>query len=140
MTKRSHTTTPRMMRDGQFSGDSFGAEKPSEKFTWLSIGFLLALFWARAFKEKAMTTTTTYTYKSKPTAVALALLLGGFGAHRFYLGNAWVGVIYLVFALGLALTPFVFVVGLAALMDAIYIGLQDREYFKRIAGHTEVTA
>lgn len=82
-------------------------------------------------------TTNTYTYKSKGCAVALALLLGGFGAHRFYLGNAWAGAVYAIFGLGLALTPFVLIVAVAALIDAIYIGCQGREYFKRLTGVVE---
>ena len=35
-------------------------------------------------------------YKSKTVAALFALLLGGFGAHRFYLGQWW-GVFYLLF-------------------------------------------
>lgn len=35
-------------------------------------------------------------YKNKTTAALLALLLGAFGAHRFYLGQWW-GVFYLLF-------------------------------------------
>ena len=40
----------------------------------------------------------TYESRKKPvgTAVALALLLGGLGAHKFYLGDTLRGVIYLV--------------------------------------------
>jgi TM2 domain-containing membrane protein YozV len=35
--------------------------------------------------------------KSKTTAGVFALLLGGFGAHKFYLGLTGLGVLYLVF-------------------------------------------
>lgn len=35
--------------------------------------------------------------KNKTTAGILALLLGGLGVHRFYLGQTWLGVFYLVF-------------------------------------------
>lgn len=84
-----------------------------------------------------MTTTNTYTYKSKGCAVALALLLGGFGAHRFYLGNAWAGAAYAVAAIVLFLTPATLLVAVAALIDAIYIGCQGREYFKRLTGVVE---
>lgn len=38
------------------------------------------------------------TDKSKYTAALLALLLGGIGAHRFYLGNWVVGLLYLCFS------------------------------------------
>jgi TM2 domain-containing membrane protein YozV len=34
---------------------------------------------------------------SKPTLLALTFLLGGFGAHKFYLGKHWQGTLYLVF-------------------------------------------
>lgn len=36
--------------------------------------------------------------KNPSTAVMLAILLGGFGAHHFYLGNIAAGVIYLLFS------------------------------------------
>lgn len=35
--------------------------------------------------------------KSKVTAAVLALFLGGFGAHKFYLGRTTAGVLYLIF-------------------------------------------
>lgn len=35
--------------------------------------------------------------KSRPTAAALALLLGSFGAHKFYMGKMAIGALYLVF-------------------------------------------
>ena len=45
-------------------------------------------------------------YKSPRRAFLLALLLGGFGAHRFYLGHWRVGVAILVlWVVGLFLTP-----------------------------------
>lgn len=84
------------------------------------------------------TTTNTYTYKSKGCAVALALLLGGFGAHRFYLGNAWVGCAYILFTAVFFLTPFFWLPGLVVLMDAIYIATEKQEYFKRLSGVVEV--
>src|SRR5215208_4460661 len=36
--------------------------------------------------------------RSRVTAALFALLLGGLGAHKFYLGNAGVGVLYLLFS------------------------------------------
>lgn len=36
------------------------------------------------------------TYKSKAATVLLTLALGAFGAHRFYLGNTVLGVMYLL--------------------------------------------
>lgn len=35
--------------------------------------------------------------KSKGTAIVLALLLGGIGGHKFYLGQAGMGLLYLLF-------------------------------------------
>lgn len=35
--------------------------------------------------------------KQKTTASILAFLLGGFGAHKFYLGKTGLGVVYLLF-------------------------------------------
>lgn len=37
--------------------------------------------------------------KNRTTALLLTLFLGGFGAHRFYLGQVWLGVLYVVFSL-----------------------------------------
>ena len=49
--------------------------------------------------EKQMLFTMQYqnVKKNQTTAVILALLLGGLGAHKFYLGNAGVGILYLLF-------------------------------------------
>lgn len=35
--------------------------------------------------------------KDKAVATILALLLGGIGVHRFYLGETWTGLFYLLF-------------------------------------------
>jgi len=40
---------------------------------------------------------TTRTGKSKLVAALLAIFLGGFGVHKFYLGDTKLGVVYLVF-------------------------------------------
>ncbi|MDI9340453.1 MAG: NINE protein [Sediminibacterium sp.] len=36
--------------------------------------------------------------KNKTTTVILAFFLGGIGIHRFYLGNIFLGILYLVFS------------------------------------------
>jgi TM2 domain-containing membrane protein YozV len=83
---------------------------------------------------------TTYTYKSKGAAVVLGLLLGGLGVHRFYLGNIGLGFAYLVLFALLVITPLGILVALAALVDTVYIACQDKEFFKRVSGYTEVQA
>lgn len=35
--------------------------------------------------------------RSRGMAAAAALLLGGFGIHKFYLGQPWLGVLYIAF-------------------------------------------
>lgn len=42
----------------------------------------------------------TFSSKSRVTALVLCLLLGVLGAHKFYLGKFWVGVVY-IFTYGL---------------------------------------
>lgn len=47
-----------------------------------------------------MASTSNYQYrdrKSKSTAAVLAFFLGGFGAHKFYLRQTGLGVLYLIF-------------------------------------------
>jgi TM2 domain-containing membrane protein YozV len=83
----------------------------------------------------------TYKYKSKAAAITWGLFLGGFGAHRFYLGNPMVGLMFLMMTF--ASLPFMSIAVSAAVvilcvMDLIYIALQDKEYFKRESGYTEV--
>ena len=41
--------------------------------------------------------TTSTTPRSKATAGILAILLGGLGIHKFYLGKAGMGILYLLF-------------------------------------------
>ncbi|MEK4132020.1 TM2 domain-containing protein [Solibacillus sp. FSL W8-0474] len=50
--------------------------------------------------------------KNKGVAILLALFLGGFGAHKFYLGKSGQGIMYLLFF-------WTFVPGLLALIDLI---------------------
>lgn len=38
-----------------------------------------------------------YLIKSKTTAAILALLIGGLGAHKFYMGKSGLGILYLLF-------------------------------------------
>jgi TM2 domain-containing membrane protein YozV len=50
--------------------------------------------------------------KSRTVAAVLALLVGGLGAHHFYLNNVALGIIYLVFC-------FTFIPALLAFIEAI---------------------
>ena len=59
----------------------------------------------------------TSRYKSKTVAALFAFFLGGFGAHRFYLGQWW-GVFYLLFF-------WLWIPGLVALVEFIYFLLRD---------------
>ncbi len=52
--------------------------------------------------------------KDPNTALLLSLLLGGVGAHRFYMGEVGLGAIYLIFA-------FTFVPALVALLECFVI-------------------
>jgi len=62
-------------------------------------------------------------YKNKTVAAVLAFFLGGFGIHRFYLGQWW-GVIYLV--LFWTMIP-----GLVALVEFIVFLVVDQENWDR---------
>lgn len=89
--------------------------------------------------EKKTVRTEVYTYKSKAAAVVLGLFLGGLGAHRFYLGDTFYGVIILICSLVLFTTTLVWLVPAIVLIDVIMIALSDKEKFKRLSGYTETT-
>ena len=46
---------------------------------------------------RKMSTSTGRPVKSRTTAAILAFLLGGVGAHKFYLGQTGIGFVYLLF-------------------------------------------
>lgn len=58
------------------------------------------------------------------TAAILALLLGGFGAHKFYLGKIFIGLLYLLFC-------WTFIPALIAIFEGIYYLTQTDEEFDR---------
>lgn len=63
--------------------------------------------------------------KSKIAAFLLAFLLGGFGAHKFYLGKPGLGVLYLLFF-------WTFIPGIIALVEAILlITMSDHDFHAR---------
>lgn len=74
-----------------------------------------------------------YTYKSKAAAVLLALCLGAIGAHRFYLGDAGLGVAYIVATLVLmvAFPPALMGITVLLCLEAVYFLCQGKGYYKR---------
>lgn len=60
--------------------------------------------------------------KSKWVAVALGLLLGSLGAHKFYLGRPWWGLLYL-------LTCWTFVPAVVALIEVVIYLFTDETDF-----------
>lgn len=60
--------------------------------------------------------------KSRTTAALLAFLLGGLGAHKFYLGQAGLGVLYLLFC-------WTFIPAIVAFIEFImYLTMTDRAF------------
>lgn len=60
--------------------------------------------------------------KDRTAAILLAFFLGGIGAHKFYLGQPGLGILYLLFCWTL-------VPGLVALIEGlIYIGTHDADF------------
>ncbi len=65
--------------------------------------------------------------KRRPVAIVLALLLGGFGIHRFYLGNIAWGIAYLVFF-------WTGIPGFIAWLEALYYQTRSNEEWARLYG------
>ncbi|MCH5307878.1 MAG: NINE protein [Prevotella sp.] len=62
--------------------------------------------------------------KSKTTATVLSFFLGGFGIHRFYLGQSGLGILYLLFF-------WTFIPAFIALIDFIRLLLMSEEEFNQ---------
>jgi TM2 domain-containing membrane protein YozV len=61
--------------------------------------------------------------KSKTTAGILAILLGGIGAHKFYLGSVGLGILYLIFS-------WTFIPSLVGFIEGIiYLCAKDEEFY-----------
>ncbi len=73
--------------------------------------------------------------KNKSVAATLALLMGIFGVHRFYLGQRFLGIVYLVlffFTFTISVeeeAPFVLVPALLGFIDAILLFVMPEEEF-----------
>ena len=66
--------------------------------------------------------------KSKTTAIVLALLLGGLGAHKFYLGQTLQGILYLVFC-------WTFIPLIVSVIDIImYLTMSDQAFQEKYCG------
>jgi TM2 domain-containing membrane protein YozV len=63
--------------------------------------------------------------KSRVAAILLALFLGGLGAHKFYLGQVGMGLLYLVFC-------WTGIPAIVALVEAIlYLLASDEDFQKK---------
>ena len=63
--------------------------------------------------------------RERMVAVLLAFFLGGFGAHKFYLGQGGLGVIYLLFC-------WTFIPALVAMVEGIiYLTMSDSEFLQK---------
>ncbi|XTZ38308.1 NINE protein [Salmonella enterica] len=63
--------------------------------------------------------------KSKITAALLAFFLGGFGAHKFYLGKIGQGILYLIFC-------WTFIPALIAFIEfIIYLCTSDEDFARK---------
>jgi len=63
--------------------------------------------------------------KSRVIAIVLALLLGGIGAHKFYLGRIGMGILYLLFC-------WTFIPSIVAFIEGIiYVTMSDAEFARK---------
>jgi TM2 domain-containing membrane protein YozV len=73
-------------------------------------------------RQQESETTSGGSTKNKNTAGILALLLGGLGAHHFYLGNTVRGLLYIVFV-------WTFIPAIAGLIEGImYLTKSEQEF------------
>lgn len=65
--------------------------------------------------------------KSRGVAIALALILGGIGAHKFYLDRPWQGILYLIFCA-------TFIPAIIGLLEGVAYALTSDAEFQRRYG------
>jgi TM2 domain-containing membrane protein YozV len=63
--------------------------------------------------------------KSKTTAGVIAILFGGFGIHKFYLGNTAAGIIYLIFSC----TGIPYIIGF--IEGIMYLTMSDEKFYSK---------
>lgn len=69
--------------------------------------------------------------KDSTTAVLLAIFLGAFGAHKFYLGDSTIGVLYLLFC-------WTYIPGILGIIDAFSIGKKVELMNARVANEVAI--
>lgn len=76
---------------------------------------------------------TVITKKSKFTTVFLTLSLGALGAHRFYLGNTALGVMYLLLSCVtlVAFPPALIAITVLLCLEAVYFLCRGKAYYQR---------
>lgn len=76
---------------------------------------------------------TVITKKSKATTVFLTLALGALGAHRFYLGNTVLGVMYLLLSCALLVVfpPALLAITVLLCLEALYFLCRGKAYYHR---------
>lgn len=67
--------------------------------------------------------------RNRVIAAILAILLGGFGAHRFYFGQIWLGILYLLFS-------WTSIPSIVGIIEGILYLLMSDEDFDRKYNHT----
>ena len=83
-------------------------------------------------QERLMFQTEMNTRRKNPTTgVLLTLFLGGLGAHRFYLGQTGLGILYLVFV-------WTFIPAIAALIECFLMSGRVRAYNTAIGQETAI--
>ena len=70
--------------------------------------------------------------KSKWTAVIFAVLLGNFGAHKFYMGHPKLGILYIVLTCTIVGAVFT---GWGSIAEGILYAVKSPEDFQRIYVH-----
>lgn len=98
-----------------YCGESLAADKPREKQE-IHIHYHQEVRQEQPTRvEHVYIPKETFSRKNRAVALLLCLLLGVFGAHKFYLGKFWVGVLYIftygLFGIGLLIDLVVLIAG-----------------------------